>query len=123
MSQCKYTAQGDYICKEGFVNNTCYGAYGTVCYSCQDVVNAYRNNRWAYNTNAFEQCTTKPNGNAQGTLGSYGKSCYNCSFSRNNLRCESCLDNYGGWRDPTILDTTNCSKGSIYNNNGKLQCT
>lgn len=106
MSQCKYTAQGELVCenfhktktKEGFVTNSCYGAPTAVCYSCNDVINAYRRNNWWYNAAAFEQCTTKPNGNAQGTLGSYGQSCYNCKFAKNILTCESCLDGYGGWR-------------------------
>lgn len=85
------------------LTTTCYGANSGVCNTCNDVVNAYKANKWRYNTRDFAQCKT-PDANT---------SCYGARNVNDCYTCQDVIDAYSAnkW-NYNIADFAQCSKPS-----------
>lgn len=76
------------------VTTSCYGAPGTsTCNTCNDVVNAYENAGWAYDTNNFYQCK----------IPSETTSCYGASTPT----CNTCNDVVNAYKKDNLAYNTN----------------
>ena len=75
-------------------NTTCYGARDAAdCYTCDDVVNAYKARGWAYDATKFEQCNTQPQAAPANTT------CYGARDATNCYTCDDVVNAYKarGW--------------------------
>lgn len=76
------------------VTTSCYGAPGaSTCNTCNDVVNAYQNAGWAYDTNNFDQCK----------IPSETTSCYGASTPT----CNTCNDVVNAYKKDNWAFNTN----------------
>lgn len=96
------------------VTTSCYGAPGTTCNTCNDVVNAYKNANWVYDTKNFAQCN----------IPSSTTSCYGAPGASNCSTCNEVVNAYknANW----AYDTKNfaqCDATSVSSVNKNLQST
>jgi len=138
MSNCVYTAQGDFVCNKDTIEHfgtLPVGPYKQTCINCsynddKELSCSCENRALKLDTYWCDMSTNDGDiiySNKKLTCnelpfpgGSYKITCKQCTLSNNNrkVKCK-CKKISGEWKTTTL---ENCNKNNVENNNGDLKC-